>query len=297
MKTVGFIGLGNMGMGMARNLLAKGFSVQGYARRAEVAQAFADMGGQAVAAPAEVARGASAVFLMVMNGEQVNGLLDGGLLDALAPGCALILTATIGQHHVQRIAEKLAGRGVDLIDTPVSGGKGGADSGTLTLMAAAPRTVLQRHDELLRAIGTTLVHVGEQPGMGQVAKACLQTLIGVSFEGLFEAMVLGAKAGLDAEVLGSVISHSFVGSRLTAAATGHIAARRFSGTGSHIATMHKDIAIGLEMAHELGVAMPATAVAMQMFQAGRATRPEGDNWCIVQLLEQMAAVAPQGTKP
>ncbi len=289
MKTVGIVGLGNMGMGMARNLLLKGFAVRGYARRGEVREAFAKHGGTTVASVTEVARGTDAVLLMVLDDTQVTQIADDGLLEALEPGAALIITATIGQSAVRRLAQRLQGRDVRLIDAPVSGGKGGADTGTLTLMAAAPKSVLDNQNDVLGAIGSNIVHVGDVPGEGQVVKACLQAFIGVSFQGLFEAMVLGAKAGLDPSVLSTVINNSFVGSKLTASTTAHIVARRFRGTGSHIGTMHKDFGISLDMARELGVPMPASSVAMQMFQAGKTAIPEGDNWCIVELLESLAA--------
>jgi L-threonate 2-dehydrogenase len=116
----------------------------------------------------------------------------------------------------------------------------------------------------------------------------LQALIGVSFEGLFEAMVLGERAGVATDVLAGVINDRFIASRLTETTTGHIVARRFRNTGSHIETMHKDLRISLEMARAVGAAMPATAVVGQMFQAGRSAIPDGDNWCLVEMLETMA---------
>lgn len=292
-NTVGIVGLGNMGMGMARNLLRKGFEVRGFARRAPVSDEFVRLGGTAVPAAADVARGARAVFLMVLDAAQAMELVDGGLADAMAPGAALIVTATIGRSGVQRIAHRLQAAEVAVIDAPVSGGKAGADAGTLTLMAAAPKPVLDAHQDLLRAIGECIHHVGDEPGDGQVVKACLQALIGVTYQGLFEAMVLGAKAGLDAQVLSEVINSSFVASNLTRGTTAHILQRRFRHGGSHIGTMHKDFGISLDMARELGVPMPAASAAMQMFQAGKTAMPDGDNWCIVELLETMAATRVQ----
>lgn len=290
-STIGFVGLGHMGMGMARNLLSKGFAVRGHARRAAVVEEFKVHGGTPVNSPAKAADGATAVFLMVLDQAQAIDVLDrGGLLDALAPGSALIVTATLGSGAVCEIAERLIPRGVDLIDAPVSGGQAGADQGTLTLMVSAPNDVLARHNNALRAVGTTLIQVGTEPGVGQVAKTCLQTLIGVSFEGLFEAMVLGRKAGLDAAVLSQVINASFVGSRLTQATTAHIVARRFQGTGSHVGTMHKDIALGLQLAHQLGATLPAAAAAMQMFQAAKTTNPDGDNTSVLPVLEALAGI-------
>jgi 3-hydroxyisobutyrate dehydrogenase-like beta-hydroxyacid dehydrogenase len=295
MKSIGFVGLGNMGMGMARNLLRKGFTVRGYARRREVVDELEREGGVAVPSAADTARGSTVVILMVLDAAQVTEILDGGLLEALAPRTTLIITATIGQRAVQDVWRRLDGRDVRLVDAPVSGGKSGAEAGTLTFMAAAPKATLDDVEDVLRALGASVHHVGTDPGQGQVVKACLQALIGVSFQGLFEAMVLGAKAGVDSEVLSTVINDSFVASKLTSTTTAHIVARRFRNTGSHIGTMHKDFGISLDMARELGVPMPAASVAMQMFQAGKTAIPDGDNACIVEVLEKLAATTVRRT--
>jgi putative dehydrogenase len=296
-RRVGIVGLGNMGTGMARNLMAKGFTVQGHARRPEVIEQFVASGGVAVPDVARVAQGARAVFLMVMDEAQADDVMAGGLAEALAPGSALIVTATLGDRAVQRLAARLAARSVDLIDCPVSGGKAGADGGTLTLMAAGAPDVIARHEEVLRAVGSTLIHVGTEPGAGQAVKTCLQALIGVSFEGLFEAMALGARAGVDPQTLADVINASFVGSRLTRAATEHIVARRFKHTGSHIATMCKDIGLARDMARDVDLPMPAADAAKSMFDAAWREMPDGDNWCIVAVLERMRSSAPGGTAP
>lgn len=289
MKKVGVIGLGNMGMGMARNLASKGFAVAGHARRPEVKEALVRCGGRPAASAADAAQGSDVVFLMVLNGEQVLDILAGGLLEALRPGATLIVTATIGRSAIQRVEKLLAGSGVDLLDCPVSGGRAGAQGGTLTLMVAGKPSVLAANQDVLHAIAANIYHVGESIGQGQVVKACLQAMIGVTYEALFEAMVLGAKAGVDPEVLSTVINNSFVASKLTQNTTGLVMDRQFSNGGSHIGTMHKDFGISMDMARELGVPMPAASVAMQMFQAGMTAIPEGDNWCIVQLLEKLAA--------
>jgi 3-hydroxyisobutyrate dehydrogenase-like beta-hydroxyacid dehydrogenase len=272
---------------MARNFLGKNFVVRGYDKRPEMGQLLASLGGIAASSANDAATGANAVFLMVMTAGQIADIVAGGLLDAMAPGSTLIITATVGAECLEQLAQKMQGRDIRLIDAPVSGGKGGAEGGTLSFMAAAPKQVLADNQDVLLAIGSTVIPVGELPGQGQVIKACLQALIGVSFEGLFEAMVLGAQAGVDLNVLSEVINNSYVGSRMTAAVTDHIVARRFRDTGSHISTMHKDIGISMELANKLEVPMPATEVAMRMFSEAFAAIPDGDNWCIVEYLERM----------
>ena len=296
LKTIGIIGLGNMGMGMARNFLLKNFVVRGYDKRPHIQQALASLGGVAATSANDAAVGANAVFLMVMTADQVAEIVADDLLDTMKPGSTLSITATVGAECVQKLAQKMKGKDIKLIDAPVSGGKGGAEGGTLTFMASAPKPVLADNEDILMAIGSNLIPVGELPGQGQVIKACLQALIGVSFEGLFEAMVLGAQAGVDLNVLSNVINNSFVGSKMTVAVTGHIVARRFRDTGSHISTMHKDIGISMELANKLAVPMPATEVAQRMFSEAFAAIPDGDNWCIVEYLERMVKEHKEGNK-
>jgi 3-hydroxyisobutyrate dehydrogenase-like beta-hydroxyacid dehydrogenase len=283
------IGLGNMGLGMAKSLLSKGFAVKGFDLREPARNELAQMGGTPAASAADAASGSDVVFLMVLNGNQVLSILDGDFRRSLKQGAVVIVTATVGRLYVQQAEALLAADGIAMMDAPVSGGKAGAHAGTLTLMAAARKSVFDANQEVLRAVGTNVYHVGEEIGLGQVVKACLQALIGTTYEGLFEAMVLGAKAGLDPEILSTVINNSFVGSNLTKNTTPLIVERKFSHGGSHIGTMVKDFGISMEMARELGVPMPAASVAMQMFQAGITAIPDGDNWCIVRLLEDLSA--------
>lgn len=289
MKTVSVIGLGNMGLGMAKSLLDKGFPVRGFDLRSEARDDLGRLGGTPAASAAEAASGSDAVFLMVLNGSQVLGILDSDFRGSLERGATVIVTATIGRQYVKQVEALLAAGGIEMMDVPVSGGKAGAHGGTLTLMAAGKKSVFEANQDVLRAVGTNIHYIGEEIGLGQVVKACLQALIGTTYEGLFEAMVLGAKAGLDPEVLSTVINSSFVGSNLTKNTTPLIADRKFTNGGSHIGTMYKDFGISMEMARELGVPMPAASVAMQMFQAGMTAMPDGDNWCIVRLLEGLAA--------
>ena len=289
MKRIAVIGLGNMGMGIAKNLVEKGFAVSGYARRPAIREAFERIGGRNADSAADAARDCDVAFLMVMNGAQVLDIVGEGIADVMPQGGTVIVTSTIGRSAMLRAAGLLAPKGIAVLDSPVSGGKGGADAGTLTLMVSGSPHVLAAHRDVLEAIGSKIYHVGNEIGQGQVVKACLQAMIGTCFEALFEAMVLGAKAGVDAELLATVINSSFVASNLTSSTTPRILERKFTNGGAHIGTMHKDFSISLDMARELGVPMPAASVAMQMFQAGITAIPDGDNWCIVQLLEKLAA--------
>ncbi|HSA82949.1 MAG TPA: NAD-binding protein, partial [Geminicoccaceae bacterium] len=129
--------------------------------------------------------------------------------------------------------------------------------------------------------------VGEEPGMGQTVKACLQSLIGSIFTATFEAAALAAKAGVKGQVLYDVFSTSGAGCGVANTALQNVIERRLTGTGSHISTMHKDLTIALDLARELGVPLFMAAIAMQLFQAGKTKHPEGDNWVVTRLIEDI----------
>lgn len=289
MKRVGIIGLGDMGSGLAKNLIKAGFETIGLDLSKQRMQAFVDLGGQAVASPKEMGATADAVFLMVMNGDQVKAVIFGedGLLKSLKPGSVLILTATIKATEAREIAANLENTGINIIDSPVSGGFPGAQAGTLTMMAAGKDSVLDECRPVMEAVSKTIHRVGTDPGMGQTVKACLQSLIGSIFSATFEASVLAAKAGVSGQVLYDVFSTSGAGCGVVNTALGNIVDRKFAGTGSHIATMHKDLTIALDMARELGVPLFTAATAMQLFQAGKTRHPEGDNWVVTRVIEEI----------
>jgi 3-hydroxyisobutyrate dehydrogenase-like beta-hydroxyacid dehydrogenase len=290
MKKVGLVGLGDMGIGMAKNILEHGFELTGYDLREERRQALAELGGKPAEGVREVAENSDAVFIMVLNGPQVKDVVLGeyGFLDGLKPGSIIIVSATIHPSEIRAIEPPVVEKGFHLIDTPVSGGKSGADNGTLTLMAAGKKAVIADVKEVLEAVGQKIFHVGEEIGMGQTVKAALQALIGASFTAIFESLVLGVKAGVKAETLYEVFGSSGVGSPLFKNAAKLIIERKFKGTGSHIGTMYKDLGITMAMAKENGVAMFTTSAAFELFQAGISMFPDEDNWSIVKLLEQIA---------
>ena len=289
MKHIGVIGLGDMGSGLAKNLMVNGFSVFGLDLKPERQAAFTDTGGTLVDDAAELGRRVDAAFVMVMNGDQAKSVILGpdGLVDNMEQGGAVILSATIKPHEAVEIGAAMQGSGIDFIDTPVSGGFPGAQGGTLTMMAAAPDDVMARARPVLEAVSASIHHVGTKAGDGQTVKACLQSLIGSVFSATFEAAALAAKAGVSGDVLYNVFSTSGAGSGIVNNALQKIIDREFEGTGSHINTMHKDLTISLNLAENLGVPMHTAAAAMQIFHAGRSKYPNGDNWVCTRVIEEI----------
>ena len=289
MKTAGVIGIGDMGSGLAKNLILNGFSVTGVDLLPHRMEAFRAIGGTPAAGPAEVGRAAEAVFVMVMTGDQAKNVILGpdGLAENMAPGGIILLTATIKPSEAKEIGAALSGTDIHLIDSPVSGGYPGAQSGTLTMMAAAPDETLERARPVMEAVSASIHHVGTEVGAGQTVKACLQSLLGSMFSATFEAAVLAAKAGVPGQVLFDVVTSSSGGCGITKTALENIIDRKFEGTGSHIATMHKDLVISLDLARELGVPMHTAASAMQLFHAGKTKHPNGDNWVVTRVIEDI----------
>lgn len=292
MKNVGIIGIGDMGMGMANNFLKAGYTVRGFDINSERLKTFSEKGGIACTDCANVGEEADVVFLMILNAHQANTVLfgDKGLAETLKPNSTVIITATIGLKPVKEIAAKLKEKNINLIDSGVSGGQSGAANGTLTMMAAGDKEVYIDCQDVMQVVGENIYHVGDEAGMGQVVKSCLQALVGANFTATFEMLVLGAKAGVKPEVLYEVVGSSVVGTPLFKNATEKIMNREFVGTGSHIGTMHKDLSITMDLAKEVGVPMFTSSVAYELFQSGITKFPEEDNWSIVKILEYIADV-------
>ena len=290
MPEAGVIGLGNMGLGMAGSLLRAGIPVTGFDLRAERLGLLTDLGGATAASSQEVGAGSDLVFVMVLDGAQLMAVLTGphGLLAGLAVGGTVAVSATIKPAEVRQAADLCAEHNVHLLDCPVSGGQPGAAAGTLAMMVAGPAEVLAQNQQFFDAVGGKVIHVSSEVGQGQTVKAALQALIGVTFAGVLEALVLGSKAGISGEVMQDVIGASHVSSPLIQGCIDQVRARAFIDTGSHISTLHKDLRLTMDLAHESGVSLFTTAAALELFQASMNTYPAEDNWAAVKVLEFMA---------
>lgn len=297
MAKVGLIGAGNMGMGMARNILKTGHELTAYDVRPEPLEMLKKEGARPATSPKEVGLSADAVFLMVLNLEQVKAALltENGLLAGLKPGSTVICTATIGRSQVMEVGELVENSGMRIVDAPVSGGAPGAAAGTLTMMVAAEKETFAATKPVLEAVGKDIYHVGEEVGMGQTVKSALAVLIGTTYAGIFEALTLAVKAGVAPETLRDVVSTSVVGNFLFRDTTENILSRNFKGQ-SNIGTMHKDLGLAKNMANDCGVPLFAASAAFELFQAGKSVNPDEDNWTIIKILENIAGVEVKRTE-
>lgn len=296
MTTVGFIGLGSMGLPMARNLLNRGFSVQGFDVKADSLSTLAGAGGTAAATAAEAARGAEALVLMVVNAAQADdALFAAGAAAALPPGGVVILMATCPPGSVAALAAKVEAAGRRFLDAPVSGGVVGAVAGSLTIMAAGAPATYAAARPVLEAMGQRLFFVGEKPGQGAAVKTVNQLLCGVHIAVVAEAFALAAKAGVDPAVLLEIMGGSSASSWMLNDRGPRMLESQPRVT-SAVDIFVKDLGIVLEAGREAKAALPLAAAAHQMFLAASG-RGEGamDDSQVIRSYHAVNGTRPGGT--
>jgi 3-hydroxyisobutyrate dehydrogenase len=206
---IAFIGLGNMGAPMARNLIKAGHHLQLFDLNQEVMTELAKLGGRISESPRHAAQGSEMVITMLPAAQHVRSVYLGeeGVLAGISEGVPAVDCSTIDPQTIRDIADLAAGKGVMLGDAPVSGGTGGAQAGTLTFMVGAGTEHFERLKPILAQMGRNIVHCGEV-GTGQIAKICNNMLLAISMIGVSEAMALGDALGIDTKVLAGVINTS-----------------------------------------------------------------------------------------
>jgi len=287
MEKIGIIGLGNMGMGIAKNVIKGGYATMGYDLRKECLEEIVSHGGKSAENVSQIGDLCDVVFVMVMNGNQVKEVVT-QLTPGLKDRGTIIITATITPEEVRAAYSIAKESNIRMVDSPVSGGLDGAHEGTLTLMTSTDDKTFNDCHDILDTISKDIFHVGKNIGDGQTVKASLQSFVGSTFAAIFESLVLGSKAGIDGKTLYDVFSSSGVSSPLFKNCAKLIMDRKFENTGSHISTMYKDLGITMDIAKKNGVPMFTTGAAFELFQTGISMYPRGDNWSIVKVLEKIA---------
>jgi 2-hydroxy-3-oxopropionate reductase len=266
---IGFVGLGLMGGPMVRNLLKAGFEVRVCARRLEVLPPFVDQGALACATPADVARESDIVISMVPDAPEVRAVAlgPGGVVEGAQADRGLIFIdmSTIAPPKAQEIASELATHGITMLDAPVSGGEIGAIQGRLTIMVGGPQPAFNSALPVLQAMGQAITHIGPS-GAGQVAKACNQILTGVGVVAVAEAFHFAQENGVAPATVRQALMGGLAASRILENHGLRMVERRFEP--GFKAWMHqKDLRIVMEEAHRLGLGLPASACAAQLFNA------------------------------
>jgi 3-hydroxyisobutyrate dehydrogenase len=270
-RDVGVIGLGSMGGGVATSLLRAGLPTRVCDVRPAVVESFVKLGAQACATPAALAAASDVVIVLVVNVDQTETVLFGenGAAAAMREGSVLVLSVTVPPDYTERLAARLAARGILMIDAPVSGGEAKAAEGRMTVMGAGPPEAFEICGPVFAAIAEKVYRLGDTPGAGARVKMINQLLAGVHIAAAAEAMALGIKAGADPAVLYEVISNSAGASWMFQNRVPHILAGDYTPL-SAVKIFVKDLGIVLEAGRKATFPLPLTATAHQMFMAAAA---------------------------
>jgi 2-hydroxy-3-oxopropionate reductase len=288
---VGFIGLGIMGKPMARNLANAGYDLVIYNRSQDDTEALLGEGErfQAAGSPREVAERTRAIITMLPDSPDVRDVVFGpdGILTAMGKDHLLIDMSTIAPATAVEVNAAMRERGARALDAPVSGGDKGAIAGTLSIMVGGDAEDFQRALPLFEAMGKTIVHVGV-PGAGQTVKACNQMVVAIHYAAASEALVLGAKAGVDPDKIVQVLTGGLAASRVLELKGPQMIAHQFQ-PGFRTDLHRKDLGIALATAQASAAPVPVTALVGQLFEAlAAAGRGDLDHSALVTVYEELA---------
>jgi 3-hydroxyisobutyrate dehydrogenase len=292
---IGFIGLGIMGRGMARNLLRAGFALKVWNRTAARMAELSGDGAIATTSPAALAAGCDLVITCVSDTPDVEQVLFGaeGACHGIAAGAVVVDMSTISPQATRQFAGRLAAQGVAMLDAPVSGGSEGAARGTLSIMVGGDAAVLERVRPALAAMGTTITHVGAI-GAGQTVKLVNQILVVGHAMAMGEALLFAQAGGVDLERALQAVVGGAAGSWMLANRGPQIL-RRDWRPGFTIDLQQKDVRLVLAAADEVGAPLPMTAQIYQLYRTlqARGLGHEG-NHALVKALEELAGFAVGG---
>jgi len=288
-KNVGFIGLGTMGMPMVRNLMKAGFTVTVYNRTAAKAERMAKEGATKAGSPKEVAAGSPVIITCVSDTPDVETVLlgKGGIIEGIKTGSVVIDMSTISPEATRRMAARLAEKGCQMLDAPVSGGEQGAIDGTLSIMVGGEAAVLERCRPVLAAMGKTIAHVGPN-GMGQTVKLMNQVLVAGNLNAAVEALMFARKQGVDLPKAIDAIKGGAAGSWQFTNLAPRMVKRDFR-PGFKVGLMQKDLKLVMEAARSTGTPLPGTSLVYQMFSSLDAVTEGGSGTqALVKALERLA---------
>lgn len=296
MSLVGFIGLGTMGKPMARHLKAGGHEVFAYSHR--IAQEALDDGIVSCLDARHAAEQADTIIIMVPDTPDVEAVLfaPGGVAEGLTPGKTVIDMSTVSPLATLQFEQRIRSLGCDYLDAPVSGGEVGAKAATLSIMVGGTEAAFERVKPLFALMGKNITLVGG-PGAGQITKVANQIVVALTIEAVSEALLFASKAGADPAKVRQALLGGFASSRILEVHGERMIKRTFQ-PGFRIELHQKDLNLALSSAKALGLALPGTAAAQQLFSACVAHGGAAwDHSAMVRALELMAnhTVSPEGT--
>ncbi len=277
-KSVGVIGLGAMGMGVALSLLREGFAVHACDIRPEAMQRVVAAGGIAAASPAALAAEVEVLITVVVNAEQTDTVLFGaqGAVPHLKPGSVVIASATVSPEYAKGLGKRLSEAGLLMLDAPISGGAAKAMAGEMTVMSSGVPHAYAKCEDVLEAIAGKVYRLGDEVGPGSVVKMVNQLLAGVHIAAAGEAMALAIRAGADPAQVYEVITHSAGNSWMFENRVPHILAGDYTPL-SAVNIFVKDLGIVLDYAKKNVFPLPLSAAAHQMYLSASAAGHGGED--------------------
>lgn len=290
-KKIGFIGLGIMGKPMAKNLIKAGYSLVIHDINRKPIEELVEEGVEEAFSPKEVAEKTKIIITMLPNSPEVTEvILDSqGVLEGAKEGSIIIDMSSIAPLVSKEIAAKCKEKGVQMMDAPVSGGEPGAIEGTLAIMVGGEKKDFDDCRDILNVMGSNVVRVGNI-GSGNIVKLANQIIVALNIAAISEALVLGVKAEVDPELIYKAVRGGLAGSNVLDAKAPLVMQGKFD-PGFKINLHIKDLANALETSHQVGVPLPLTSIAMEIFQA---LKVEGkgnlDHGAMVTFYEKLANV-------
>lgn len=263
--TIGFIGLGLMGRPISLNLHRAGAELIIYNRSRGVVDELVGVGIEAATSPKDVAERAPIIVLMVSDTPAVERVLfgDDGVAQGLQTGAIVIDMGTTAVTATRNFAQQIKAKGAHYVDAPVSGGQVGAEAATLAIMVGASEDAFARAKPIFKVLAKNITHVGEV-GAGQVAKAANQIIVGVTIGAVAEALALAKRAGVDPAKVRQALAGGFAASRILEVHGLRMVDQTFD-PGGKATTQRKDLAQALELAQQLGMELPATALNRDLY--------------------------------
>jgi len=290
-QSVGFIGLGIMGQPMALNLLQAGFKLRVYNRTAGKAAPLEQAGAAVAISPAEAARDADFVVIIVSDSAAVEEVTlgKGGLLETVRAGTIVIDSSTISPAVSRKMACQAAGKGASWLDAAVTGSKHGAEKGELTFMVGGDRETFERALPVLKVLGKKHIYCG-QHGLGLAAKLAQNTIQATMVEVFCEGFVLATKAGVPPQTMLEIIQSSMARANLTDFKAPFIFQGDFTPYFP-LKLMHKDLELAMEAAYAQNVPMPTLASVKEVYSAAKAQgKGDLDYAAVITFLEELAGV-------
>ncbi len=289
MAEIGFIGLGIMGKPMAGHLLKAGHKLYVYDIVPASVSELQKQGAIACASSKEVAEKVNIVFLIVPDTPDVDAALFGknGIAEGIKPGSIVVDMSSISPIATKEFAKKLKAMGVEMLDAPVSGGQVGAQNASLSIMVGGPNGIFEKIKPYFDLMGKNIVLVGGN-GDGQTCKVANQIIVALNIEAVAEALLFAAKAGADPAKVRTALMGGFADSKILQLHGERMIKRTFD-PGFRIRLHQKDLNLALESARKMGLSLPNTATAQELFNSMAAHGgSELDHSALVQALERLA---------